>query len=371
MSREDKQVKGGVQATQLDEHMKLQGIAAEGLVWHSPDNAPFRLAGFPWFGQDGRYARLPERTEETLPPAVVQLAACTAGGQIHMRTDSTRLALRVKLAGVAGMYHMPATGQCGFDCYLGPSGEKHYLSTTRYDHKLDAFEADLWKGLPKELRHVTINFPLYQGVEEVSIGLDEDAVLLPPEPYVRPDKVVLYGTSITQGGCASRPGMAYTNIVSRNLNLEFVNLGFSGSGKGEPEVARTIAGIPDPALYVLDYEANCGDYDRLAETMPAFIRILRDAHPEVPILVVSRIVYPNERFYPEAAAARLRRRELQSGIVASLREQGDRNVHFLDGESLMGIEGHEGTVDACHPTDLGFSQMAQGIEPKLRELLGL
>ena len=115
--------------------------------------------------------------------------------------------------------------------------------------------------------------------------------------------------------------MCYTNILSRRVNLEFINLGFSGNGKGEPEVARIITTIDRPALFVLDYEANCNDYDRLTQTFPAFIRILRNAHPVVPMLAVSRIPFATEAWHPAAVEKRLRNRDFQKRIVEERRAE--------------------------------------------------
>jgi hypothetical protein len=202
------------------------------LTWYSPKEPPLRLAGFAWFAANRLYRRLPETALAPLPPAVDSLANCTAGGQIQFQTDAAVLSVRVKLRGKPNMDHMPATGQCGVDCYLGTPGAMHYRSTTRMDIAQAAYEHVLFNDPESGLRQVTLNLPLYQGVEDIEVGVSSGAQVLPPADYAKPGRVVVYGTSITQGGCASRPGMVYTNILSRALNLEFINLGFSGNGKG-------------------------------------------------------------------------------------------------------------------------------------------
>ncbi|PYI57140.1 SGNH/GDSL hydrolase family protein [Paenibacillus flagellatus] len=359
-----------VDAQKLDPNMSLTQTEDAGLRWLSPDRPPFRLSGFPWFGQDGLYRRLPSRPKHTLPTAVDQLANSTAGGQIAFRTNSARLSIRVALAGKANMYHMPATGQCGFDIYLGTPGDQQFFGVTRYDHTQQTYEAELFHFPHAEERHVTLNFPLYQGVEEVWIGVDPDADVYEPLPYRSAKKAIVYGTSITQGGCATRPGMAYTNIISRRIPIEFVNLGFSGNGRGEPEVARTIAEIEDPALLVLDYEANAVDTDLMRRTLPEFIRIYREAHPDVPILVLSKIQYARERFEPALLQKRLEMKQIEMDTVESYRSRGDTNVHFFDGGVLLGTDSYdECTVDGVHPTDLGFLRMADTLTPVFRELL--
>ncbi|MBE3576283.1 MAG: hypothetical protein IMX00_01065 [Limnochordales bacterium] len=284
------------------------------------------------------------------------------------------------------MNHMPATGQCGFDLYLGRPGEQRFYTVTKYDLKATEYEYKLFDAAEGPgagvgagatagadgsdgLTAVTINFPLYQGVEEVEIGLDAGAQIRPFPPYAYSGRLIFYGSSITQGGCASRPGMAYTNILSRRLNIETINLGFSGNGRGDPEVARLIAQIPNPRLLVLDYEPNCVSTELFRETLPQFIRIFREAHPLVPILVLSRIAYARDLVDPETLRARTERKEFQQQTVERLRADGDTNLFFYDGSTLLGEDFDECTVDGTHPSDLGFMRMANGLEPVLREIL--
>ena len=340
------------------------------LVWHSPKAPPFHLAGFAWFERDRVYRRMPVHPPYPLSDGVEALANNTAGGQLRFQTDSTRLALPVTLAGPADMDHMPASGQCAFDCYLGAPLNQRYLSTGRYDHHQTSYETRLYELAGHASRCVTLNFPLYMGVDDLLVGLDEAADVLAPPPYDSDGRIIVYGTSITQGGCAARAGMCFTNILSRRINREFINLGFSGSGRGEPEVARTIATIERPALFVLDYEGNSGGIEPLRKTFPEFIRILRDAHPDTPILAISRTRFANEHVDPNAQGERLERRDFQRKTIDDLRASGDANVHFLDGSDLLGDRFDECTVDGVHPTDLGFMRMADAIEPVIRRILG-
>ncbi|HUU42768.1 MAG TPA: SGNH/GDSL hydrolase family protein, partial [Planctomycetota bacterium] len=339
------------------------------LVWHSPKDAPFRIAGFAWWETDRAYRRMPVAPPEPLPEAVDKLADWTAGGQIRFRSDSKRVAVRVTLTDKADMNHMPATGQCGFDCYIGSVGEQRFVGVTKYDHHQVGYEHKLYEVAEPVMRSFTLNFPLYMGVREVHVGLEADAEVLAPDPYESDGRVIVYGTSITQGGCAARPGMCYTNILSRRIHREFINLGFSGSGRGEPEVARTVATIARPALFVLDYEGNAGGIEPLTRTFPEFIRILREAHPSVPILALSHIRFAGESVNPKALAARLERRDFQKKIIDDLRAAGDVNVHFLDGSDVLGEDFDECTVDGVHPTDLGFLRIADAVTPVIRGIL--
>ncbi|MBO9604903.1 MAG: SGNH/GDSL hydrolase family protein [Paenibacillaceae bacterium] len=364
---------GKVFFDQLDPNMRLperEGTDDGGLRAYSPLQPPFHVAGFGWFAEERVYNRLPLAPRLAVREPVRELAACTAGGQIRFRTDSRRLTIRVRLRGGANMYHMPATGQCGFDCYLESQGSLYYHGTVKYDRMKTAYESVLFALDERELRGVTLHFPLYQAVEEVQLLLEPDAAVLPPAAYAGAGKVIVYGTSITQGGCASRPGMAYTNIMSRRLPYEFVNLGFSGNGRGEPELAGLIADIADPACLVLDYDGNCPDAAHVARTLPAFIALYRRRHSSVPILVVSKVRYAKERWDAAKEAERLKRRDIQRETVERLRREGDGKVVFLDGSDLLGDDYEECTVDGSHPTDLGFLRLADGLTPVVARLLG-
>lgn len=359
-------MKKTVAVSKLDKSMHHGKLDSNQLIWHDPKRHPFQVNGFAWFDTEKTYRRIPVQPAWDIPEAVDVLANHTSGGQIRFQTDSKLLAVKVRLTAKADMNHMPATGQCGFDCYIGKTGEKHYINTTKYDHNQLEYVLTLFEREENSLIPITLNFPLYQGVEEVLIGLSENAKITPPPPYEDNKKIILYGTSILQGGCASRPGMSYTNILSRRINLEFINLGFSGNGKGEPNLARLISTIEDPACLVLDYEPNCVSTALYKETLPAFIQIYREAHPDVPIIVVSKFPYAKEKVNPQLKVERLERLEFQKKLVLQLQSQGDTKITFVDGTDLLGPYTNEGTVDGTHPNDLGFLFMAQRLEKVLQ-----
>ena len=342
--------------------------AKEQVIWHHPARPPFRLSGFAWYQQDRVYRRLPVKPAEPLPQAVDALANNTSGGQVSFTTNSRMLKLNVELAGAAMFDHMAPTGVCGFDVYIGQPGRQHFGGVTRFNLSQSAYEAFLFQNLKPSWRTVTINFPLYQGVRKLRIGLEPSARIKAPPPFAHSHPVVIYGTSITQGGCASRPGMAYTSILSRRLNVELINLGFSGSGQAEPEVARMMASIPNPALLAVDCEANCSDAI-LRGRLPKFIGILRAAHPKTPILLISRIRFARDLMDPNHERQRKKRQVFQRQLVEQMRRKGDRHIHFIDGLTLLGADGEECTVDGVHATDLGFFRIAGVLEPVIRRLL--
>ena len=362
------EIKNVLNIQEIDSFMKVETIENSGITWYSPKKHPFRLSGFAWFDMDGIYRRLPLKPKWPVSQQVDSLANNTSGGQISLKTNSSRLLIKASLTAASNMYHMPATGQCGFDCYLGSPLNQIYCSTTKYDHTQTSYEYVLFDLKEVKMREITLNFPLYQGVKEILLGLIKDAEVYPPEPYVINKPVVFYGTSITQGGCASRPGMSFTNIISRRLNIECINLGFSGNGRGEPEMARIFTKIKNPACIVLDYEANASD-GTLERTLKEFIDILRDKHPFVPVLVLSKIRYATENYNQNALNKRLQLKQFQYDLINDLRAKGDENIYFYAGDLFLGDDFDECTVDGVHPTDLGFMRIAQKLAPLLESIL--
>jgi len=353
---------------------------ASTLHWHDLREAPIGLSGFAWFDEDRLFRRLPSSPPRPLPPVVDELAWCTAGGQLSFTSDTDVLDLRVRLrtpfgmdcapaSGPYGFEHMPQTGVSGFDLYLGEPARERFYAVTRFPAGAGEYECRLLARKGRMPLSFILNLPLFNGVEELSIGLRAGASLVAPPPGRPAAPVVVYGTSITHGGCASRPGACFTNILSRRLNMPFVNLGFSGSGQGEPEVAEAIATVRRASLFVLDYEANSGG--RMDITLPAFIAALRARHADTPILVLSRIRFGKEALRSEPSMRRSgsRCRSYQRELVASLRAAGDANLHFFDGSRLLGRDYDECTVDGVHPNDLGFFKMAAGLAPVIQMLL--
>lgn len=354
-------------AQKLDANMSLKKADADGIVWLDPQEKPFGLVGFEWIEEDNMYRRLPVNPDYEIPQAVDQLANHTAGGQIRFMTDSKRILIRVELRERSGMYHMPATGQSGFDLYLLDSGIHRYLKTTRFPHDTIRYQVELFNADQKKLRSFTLNFPLYNGVNSVQIGLDYGSVLEAPYPFKLAGKFVIYGTSITQGGCVSRPGMAYSNIISRKMDVQFVNLGFSGNGRGEPALAHLINQISGTSFIILDYEANANK--TIVNTLGPFVDILRERHPEVPILIMSKIRYANASAGSMAFTALLSNRDFQKNFVEERKTKGDDNIYFLDGSTILGEDYFECTVDGSHPTDLGSNRIADALMPAIEKIL--
>ncbi len=324
---------------------------------------PFVLSGLAWFEKEKVFCRLPQSSLERQNDGVKVLAWDTAGVQVRFRSNSRKIALRVSLRTPGSMSHMPATGQSGFDLYLGAGSKKTYAKTAIPPFNVDQYEALIFDNPNQAEREFTINFPLYNGVKKMEIGLLPGAQVSAPAPFRIALPVLFYGSSITQGGCASRPGNCYCQILSRHLDFECLNFGFSGSARGELVMAEIIASLKLSA-FVMDYDHNAPSPEHLQTTHAPFYQLIRNRQPELPIVMVSK---PDIDLNPEISALRRKiiRKTFQQGLTC-----GDRNLFLVDGQKLFGKKDRDAcTVDGCHPNDLGFFRMADTIEPALRKAL--
>lgn len=350
--------------TKIDRYMDQKQADENGLRWHDAAEKPFIVSGLNWFNQDKKYVRIPDEKLQGLPPSLHSLSKCTTGAQLRFRSNTSRITVAVSVPLCKQSALQPPAGQSGFDLYV----DGIYWTSVQKADISQPYTYQVFKSEGGTMREFVLNFPLYNGVNWLRIGLDEKALVEAPSPRAISGPVVIYGTSITQGGCASRPGMAFTNIISRRLNIDILNFGFSGNGKNEPEVAEILAGIENPAMYIIDSEANSVSPELIQERVPRFIEILRNKHPETPILVISKVKY-GPRYAAECPVFK----EHFKKIVEYRQSAGDKNIHFLDGSDFFGGEDEyfDCTTDSAHPNDLGFYRMAKEITPVVKRLLGL
>lgn len=334
-------------------------VKQDGMVFYDVLSEPFSLHGI--FLHDGKFRRLPETVAAAANEGVHFLHGNTAGGRVRFCTDSPYVAIHARMPFIGKMPHFALTGSAGFDLYAKENSEQVYIGTFQPPFEItDGYESILWFP-DRHLREITVNFPLYSDVERLCIGLADNAALQAPAPYTHAKPFVFYGSSITQGGCASRPGCSYQSILSRRFDLDYINLGFSGSARGEDVLFEYIAGL-DMAAFIYDYDHNAPTTEHLAHTHErGFLRI-RQAHPTVPIVLMTR---PKVRLDEDET--------IRLGIVRTTYEKavarGDDHVYFLPGTTLMAMAGNEGTVDGCHPTDLGFVSMAKALGTVLENIL--
>ncbi len=347
----------------IDTNFRTLAIDGEDLSFRSADSAPFVLSGLPWFNQEKQFCRLPQAVLPLANDGVKSLAWHTSGAMLRFRTDSTAIGIQTTLRNGGDMSHMPRSGSGGFDLYEGSGINKVFRANCRHAHGSKEIKALFLRNLSREMREWTIYLPLYNGVEEMDVGLDPECEVEAPRQFTHGMPILFYGSSITHGGCASRPGNSYPAIITRRLDSDMVNWGFSGSGRGEPVMAETIASL-DLGAFVFDYDHNAPSPERLAATHGPFFRIVRDARPELPVIFVSK---PDFRGTDDC----LKRREIIRGTFEAAKKAGDKHVYFVDGATLFGeSERDMCTVDGCHPNDIGFLRMADGIMPAARAALG-
>ncbi len=326
-------------------------IAGSAQVWH--DARSIGLEGVGFADTATSYSRLPARAKGSVPGPVWGLAQNTAGLAVRFVTDSTTISAYWDGYREFFMNHMAPTGSAGLDLYARQGSEWVYRGTGKPQDKFTS--AVLARNLGPKPTEYLLFLPLYHNVTELRLGLDATATLS-AAPARKKKPVVFYGTSITQGGCASRAGMCHVALLGRWLDREMINLGFSGSGKGEPEMAELVSEI-DAGAFVLEPLPNM-TLEQVRERIEPWVRRIRERHPSAPILLVENPLYARDR--PQNAALRT--------AFGNLRRAGVKKLHLLRADTqLAGKE--NGTVDGIHPTDLGFLRMAEAYLPVMREML--
>jgi lysophospholipase L1-like esterase len=342
------------------------GTNAASLVWH--DIRALGVEGRGWNDTRSFYHRLPARAEKLVRAPVWDLSQNSAGMLVRFVTDATTVHARWSLTSSRlAMPHMAATGVSGLDLYVKTDrGDWRWAAVGQPREQTNSVQ--LISGLSPGRREYLLYLPLYNGVSSVEIGVPAAASLQPAGAWGRGERrpVVFYGTSILQGACASRPGMVHSAILGRRFHWPTINLGFSGNGRMEPELADLLAEL-DPAVYVLDCLPNM-TADIVAERVEPFVKRLRQTHPRTPIVLVE------DRNYADAflvASKRERNETSQAELQAAfkrLKKSGVKNLHYLPANHLLGDDG-EGTVDSSHPNDLGFARQAEAFAKVIGPLL--
>ncbi len=333
------------------------------IAFYNSKSDPFKIYGLYNYRKEKVFRRLPEDVAEATSKGVASLALQTAGGRVRFSTDSEYVAIKAVMPYVNHMPHMPLSGSSGFDLYIDGDGGSKYFKTFMPNTDMEGgYESVVHFGSKKK-RNITINFPPYNALNELYIGLSKDAILGRGAEYVSKLPVVFYGSSITQGGCASRPGVIYENHISRKYDLDYVNLGFSGNGKAEDAIVDYMATLSMLA-FVSDYDHNAPNAEHLEKTHFKMYEKIRAAHPDIPYIMVSK---PDCLLSPAGVIAR------RNVIVDSFRRaraNGDKNVYFLDGEGMFrGPAEDSCTVDGTHPNDLGMWKMGEAIGKLLERAL--
>jgi lysophospholipase L1-like esterase len=325
------------------------------VLWY--DCKQIRMDGKGWTDTPAFYDRLPSRAKNTAPELDWRFSHCSAGFCVYFSTDAPSLQVRwTLLEGNLAMPHMPATGVSGVDLYARTKGGPwQFVNNGRPSDVTNTAEF-----APPAGSECLLYFPLYNGVKSVEIGIPKGKSLWTPDKaaFGRRKSVVFYGTSIVQGACASRPGMAFTAIAGRQLDANMINLGFSGSGKMESAMADLLAEL-DPSVYVLDGLWNMS-VKEVEERVAPFVEKLRAVHARTPILLVEEANFRNVCPTDKGRALR--------AVLDTLRSRGVTNVHLLTSQDVLGSD-TEATVDGVHPNDLGMMRQAAAVTKALLPLL--
>lgn len=348
--------------SEIDKNFKVESnIKRENLQFRDAETEPFRIYGL--LRENGRFCRIPEAVAKSVNEGVHGLYANTAGGRVRFVTDSPYIAISAEMDGVGKMPHFPLTGSVGFDLYADEGSGQRYYGTFTPPYDVTAGYESVIDFSSNAERIITINFPLYSNVKKLYIGLDSHSVRKAAPDYKYEKPIVYYGSSITQGGCASRPGNSYQSMISRKLDMNFINLGFSGSGRAEEAMAQYLAGL-EMSIFVCDYDHNAPDAAYLKKTHLPLYRAIRAKQPKLPIILISA---SDVLIAPDTFADR---REVIRETYQTAIAEGDENVYFIDGAELFaGGAWDLCTVDRVHPNDLGFYRMARRIEREIAPLL--
>lgn len=343
---------------EYDKNFKVNtSIDREGILFYDIEQKPFKIHGV--FREGECFRRMPGNVAKTVNEGVNGLHTNAAGGRVRFITDSPYVAIKTEYVQWKKP-HFALTGSAGFDMYADDDGESRFLGTF-----IPTFEGTEGYESVKDIgdsgeRVITLELPLYSTVKKLYIGLKEGSILKAAPDYKISKPVVFYGSSITQGACASKPGSCYQSILSRKYNFDYINLGFAGNALGEEAMANYIKDL-DMSLFVMDYDANAPSPEHLQATHYRMFNIIREAQPDLPILLLPRPRYIQ-------SAVNKQREQIIYNTYLAAKERGDENVYFISGRELMKLAGDNGTVDNSHPTDSGFLSMACAIAPVIEKI---
>ena len=344
------------------EAQRSEGDPHAPVRWVAFPDEQLEVCGLPWFQQNRPLLwRLPKRSAEQLPPAVQRLMKFPTGARIRFSSDTASLRIRLETPRIHSLSHMSAMGTSGLDAYVDGT---YWASAT--PSREGEQELTFFQGSGRRPKQITIYLPAYQEVTVLAVGIDAGAELSAPAPFAEKLPIVFYGSSIAQGACAGRPGMSYEAILARRLNVDFVNLGFSGSGRGEPEVVDLVNRV-EACCYVFDLGKSYRTQP--VEVYAQMLRRVRTAHPGVPIVAMTSIFATREWYDADWAELSQYVRDVTKQAAGEMIDAGDAAVHLVDGLELLGPADADGFQEGVHPNDLGFTRIADRLEPTLRQIV--
>jgi len=336
------------------------GFCERDITYFDVRKPPFAVYGLYNYKEEPFFKRLPDEVAAATSEGVTSNARHTAGGRVRFSTDSEYVTIKCDWERTTRFSHLSVVGCSSFDMYIDTDvpGVSNFAGVFMPPQSVTSGYEAIIRFPDRKKRYLTINFPSYNRVANLYIGIQEDAILDEGKKYRFEKPVVFYGSSITQGGCASHPGNNYQTILSRHIDFNFINLGFSGSGCGEDTIVDYMASL-DMSAFFADYDHNAS-LQGLKDTHLKMYQKIREKHPDIPYIMMSRIdadcgcIYYNDTIN--------RRRVILETLNYAL-DQGDRNVYFIDGESVFRGDYEDCcTVDSVHPNDYGFLRVAETAE---------
>ena len=313
--------------------------------------------------KENSYDRLPLSYKSIVRPPVWGLSKNSAGMSIRFLTNSSSISVKWEVLNNFTMNHMAESGIKGVDLYFKNKDVWQYLSTglpTGFQN-----ESTVISNMASEVREFKIFLPLYDGVVNIEIGIDSGSII--EKGLKNKNKeIIFYGTSITQGGCASRPGMAHTNIISRKLDRDVVNFGFSGNGRMETPIAQIIS-ESDPLLYVIECLPNMLPPESVTDRTIPLIDTIRKNNADAPIVLVDMLGSTASALDKESEKSAYKINSDLKTEYEKMITQGYRNIFYIDSKNATGSD-NEGTVDGVHFTDLGFIRYADFLIDRLSSL---
>ena len=348
----------------LDPEMAANRKAADGLSWHDVTKGNIEGRILPNQVRSRWFDRLPASAEKTVTSAVWNLSRHSAGMMVRFKTDATSIHVDYKLLNKnLAMSHMPATGVSGVDLYARDSSSRwRWVQVTRPTNQ--DVKVKMVSGLAAGEREYAAYLPLYNGVQSMSIGVPPDSKFEFLRPRDKP--IVFYGTSITHGACASRPGMVHTAILGRRFDQSVVNLGFSGNGKMDEAVGDFLMQI-DTAVYVIDCLPNMNATMVTQKCVP-LVKQIRAKKPQTPIVLVEDRRNTNSWILPARDQHHTANHKALKTAFESLIADSIPNLYYIAGDELYGTDS-DGATDGSHANDLGFMRQADVFEPVLRSAM--
>ena len=356
---------GAPEVGKLDPAMGAAAAAAANVDWHDVTQWGVEGRAWPEMERLRWFDRFPAAAQKTVTSAVWNLSRDSTGMMVRFKTDATAIHVHYKVVKTAlGMPHMPATGVSGVDLYArDDAGKWRWVQVTR--PATQEIKAEIIKDLAPGFREYAAYLPLYNGVEFLHIGVTKGARFEGLAP--RSEKpIVFYGTSITHGACASRPGMVHTAILGRRFDTPVINLGFSGNGRMDTAVGEFLVKI-DAAAYVIDCLPNMQPA-AVREKCAPLVRLIRAARPDTPIILVEDRRFTNDWITPAKKKFHDDNHAALREVYAELVNDGVKGLHYIPGDALYGTD-TEGATDASHANDLGFMRQANVMEPVIRAAL--